>query len=119
MCASSQKDGQPSGPQDSPCPDPGFELACGGQLAADDQSVEVALVDEREFLGAARGFKGVAFHDHLAVALDGIVCVAVAQCGGGILCADVDGLAVDDGAQVAEDRVGEQGQIGAHVGPPS
>ncbi len=33
-----------------------------------------------------------------------------AQCGGGILCADVDGLAVDDGAQVAEDRVGEQGQ---------
>ena len=51
---------------------------------------------------------GVAFHDPLAVALDGIVCVAVAQCGGGILCADVDGLAVDDGAQVAEDRVGER-----------
>ena len=62
---------------------------------------------------------GVAFHDPLAVALDGIVCVAVAQCGGGILRADVDGLAVDDGAQVAEDRVGEQGQIGAHVEPPS
>lgn len=38
--------------------DPGFELACGGQLAADDQSVEVALIDEREFLGATRGFKG-------------------------------------------------------------
>ena len=51
---------------------------------------------------------GVAFHDPLAVALDGIVFVAVAQCGGGILCADVDGLAVDDGAQVAEDRVGER-----------
>ena len=31
-----------------------------------------------------------------------------AQCGGAILCADVDGLAVDDGAQVAEDRVGER-----------
>ena len=42
-----------------------------------------------------------------------------AQCGGGILCADVDGLAVDDGAQVAEDRVGEQGQIGAQIEPPS
>ena len=30
-----------------------------------------------------------------------------AQCGGGILCADVDGLAVDDGAHCADDPLGD------------
>ena len=89
-------------------------------MRGEDQLIQVAFGDEDSLLLTSHAVgDGVPFRYPIAVILDRLVRVAVAQCGGGILCADVDGLAVDDGAQVAEDRVGEQGQIGAHVESPS
>ncbi len=55
----------------------------------------------------------------VAAIFDRLIRVGVSQRGGGVLRADVDGLAVNDGAQVAEVRVGVQVQIAAHVKPPS
>ncbi|WP_231367246.1 hypothetical protein [Schaalia sp. ZJ405] len=55
----------------------------------------------------------------VAVIFDRLIRVGVSQRGGGVLCVDVDGLAVNDGAQVVEVRVGAQVQTAAHVKPPS
>ena len=88
-------------------------------MRGEDQTVQVAFSDEGEFLCSTRGVKGVAFHDPLAMPLDGIICIGLAERGGGVLGADVDSLSVADDAQVAECWVGEQFQIGGHGGLPS
>lgn len=70
--------------------EPVFERDRAGQLAGDDQPVHVAFADERCVLYSACGLKGVAFHDPLAMASDGIVGIGVAECGGDVASAVFD-----------------------------
>ena len=60
-------------------------------MRGEDQLIQVAFGDEDSLLLTSHAVgDGVPFRYPIAVILDRLVRVAVAQCGGGILCADVD-----------------------------
>ena len=72
-------------------------------MRGEDQLIQVAFGDEDSLLLTSHAVgDGVPFRYPIAVILDRLVRVAVAQCGGGILCADVDGLAVDPACPIPE-----------------
>lgn len=59
--------------------DPVFKLLCGGQLAVDDQPVQISFGNVGQALDTARS-KGVAFRDTLAMPLQRGSGVGVAEC---------------------------------------
>ena len=59
--------------------DPVFKLLCGGQLAVDDQPVQISFGNVGQALDIARS-KGVAFRDTLAMPLQRSSGVGVAEC---------------------------------------